>query len=153
MADPRDEVWRAMTSLVHSNRDTWRRAVIERTGLPFSRFRMLSRLDGGPLSMKQLAAAATVDAPAATVAVTELEERGLVDRRIDPDNRRTKVVSLTEEGRRMLDSARAVEDPAPPAFTTLTDDEVVELSHLLQKLATQRDNEPTQRVYRPDQRV
>jgi DNA-binding MarR family transcriptional regulator len=153
MADPRDEVWRAMTSLVHSNRDTWRRAVIERTGLPFSRFRMLSRLDGGPLSMKQLAAAATVDAPAATVAVTELEERGLVDRRIDPDNRRTKVVSLTEEGRRMLDSARAVEDPAPPAFTTLTDDEVVELSHLLQKLATQRDNEPTQRDYRPDQRV
>jgi DNA-binding MarR family transcriptional regulator len=123
-----------MTSLVHSNRDTWRRAVIERTGLPFSRFRILKRLDDGPLSMKQLAAAATIDAPAATVAVTELEERGLVDRRIDPDNRRTKVVSMTEAGRRMLQAARAVEDPAPDAFTALTDNDVATLARILEKL-------------------
>jgi DNA-binding MarR family transcriptional regulator len=134
MADSRDEVWRAMTSLVHSNRDTWRRAVIERTGLPFSRFRILKRLDAGPLSMKQLAAAATIDAPAATVAVTELEERGLVDRRIDPDNRRTKVVSMTESGRQLLQAARAVEDPAPANFTALTDDDVATLAHILEKL-------------------
>ena len=113
-----------MTSLLHSNRETWRRAVIDQTGLPFSRFRMLSRLDGGPLTMKQLASAATVDAPAATVAVTELERRGLVDRRTDPANRRSKVVSLTEARREMLDAARAVEDPAPLRFDALGDDEV-----------------------------
>lgn len=135
MGDPRDEVWRTMTSLVHSNRETWRRAVIDRTGLPFSRFRMLSRLDGGPLTMKQLASAATVDAPAATVAVTELEQRGLVDRRTDPANRRSKVVSLTEAGREMLDVARAVEDPAPLPFDALSDDEVASLAVLLAKLA------------------
>jgi DNA-binding MarR family transcriptional regulator len=134
MADSRDEVWRVMTSLVHSNRDTWRRAVIERTGLPFSRFRILKRLDAGPLSMKELAAAATIDAPAATVAVTELEERGLVDRRIDPDNRRTKVVSMTEAGRKMLEAARAVQDPAPAIFSALTDDDVATLARILEKL-------------------
>ena len=135
MGDLRDEVWRTMTSLVHSNRETWRRAVIDQTGLPFSRFRMLSRLDGGPLTMKQLASAATVDAPAATVAVTELEQRGLVDRRTDPANRRSKVVSLTEAGREMLDAARAVEDPAPLPFDALSDDEVASLAVLLAKLA------------------
>jgi DNA-binding MarR family transcriptional regulator len=135
MGDLRDEVWRTMTSLVHSNRETWRRAVIDRTGLPFSRFRILSRLDSGPLTMKQLASAATVDAPAATVAVTELEQRGLVDRRTDPANRRSKLVSLTEAGREILDAARAVKDPAPLPFDALSDDEVASLAVLLTKLA------------------
>jgi hypothetical protein len=32
-----DQVWRAMSSLVIDNRDSWKRAVVERSGLPFSR--------------------------------------------------------------------------------------------------------------------
>lgn len=43
MGDRRDEVWQAMASVVHSNRDSWRRAVIDRSGLPFSRLRILRR--------------------------------------------------------------------------------------------------------------
>jgi DNA-binding MarR family transcriptional regulator len=125
-----------MTSLVHANRDTWRRAVIDRTGVPFSRFRVLTRLEDGPLTMKQLAAAATVDAPAATVAVTELEQRGLVDRRTDPENRRNKLVSLTESGRDMLAAGRSVEDPAPTVFGALTDDEIATLARLLAKMSS-----------------
>ena len=42
-----DEVWRMMASLVIDNRDSWKRAVVERTGLPFSRIRVLRRLAGG----------------------------------------------------------------------------------------------------------
>ena len=34
-----DEVWRAMAALVIDNRDSWKRAVVEETGLPFSRIR------------------------------------------------------------------------------------------------------------------
>ena len=45
--------------------------------------------------------AATIDAPAATVAVNDLEDRGLVVRETDPTNRRCKVVSLTDAGRDM----------------------------------------------------
>ena len=80
-----DEVWRTMASLVIDNRDSWKRAVVERSGLPFSRIRVLRRLARGPMSVKQVAAAATMDAPAATVAVNDLEDRGLVVRTPDPD--------------------------------------------------------------------
>ena len=51
------------------------------------------------MSVKQVAQAATMDAPAATVAVNDLEDRGLVVRTPDPTNRRCKLVSLTDAGR------------------------------------------------------
>ena len=94
-----DEVWRAMAALVIDNRDSWKRAVVEQSGLPFSRIRILKRLSRQSMSVKELAHAATIDAPAATVAINDLEERGLVVRETDPTNRRSKIVSLTEEGR------------------------------------------------------
>ncbi len=42
-----DEVWRAMTALVTDNRDSWRRATVDQTGLPLSRIRILLRLSRG----------------------------------------------------------------------------------------------------------
>jgi DNA-binding MarR family transcriptional regulator len=113
-----DEVWRAIAALVHDNRDGWKRAVVEQSGLPFSRIRILKRLHQ-PLTVKQLAHAATMDAPATTVAVNDLEDRGLVVRQTDPTNRRCKVVSLTDAGREMVAKIDAVEDPAPSALATL----------------------------------
>ena len=93
-----DEVWRTMSALVLENKDAWRRSVVELTGLPFSRIRILKRLDRHPMTVKQVAEAATIDAPAATVAVNDLEARGLVVREINPENRRAKVGSLTTAG-------------------------------------------------------
>lgn len=78
-----DEVWRSMASLVLDNRDSWRRTVVETTGLPFSRVRILRRLARQSLTMKAIAEAVSLDAPAATVAVSDLERRGLVVRRVD----------------------------------------------------------------------
>jgi DNA-binding MarR family transcriptional regulator len=136
MSDERlaDDVWRLMASLVINNQDTWKRAVVERTGLPFSRIRILSRLAGDPLSVKQIAAAATIDAPAATVAVNDLEDRGLVVRQVDPDNRRSKTVSLTPAGRELLAIIDAVDNPAPPALAALGHAELVALQELLRNL-------------------
>ena len=94
-----DEVWNGLTALVFDNRDSWRRAVVEQTGLPFSRVRVLRRLGRQPMTVKEVAQAATLDAPAATVAVNDLEERGLVVRAVNPANRRCKTVSLTEAER------------------------------------------------------
>lgn len=39
-----DDVWQTMAALVIDNRDAWKRAVVEQTGLPFSRIRILKRL-------------------------------------------------------------------------------------------------------------
>ncbi len=130
-----DEVWRAMASLVIDNRDSWKRAVVERTGLPFSRIRILRRLARRPLSVKQIAHAATIDAPAATVAVNDLESRGLVVRETDPANRRCKVVSLTDAGRDMVATIDATDDPAPDIFTGLDDAELKNLGALLHKIS------------------
>jgi DNA-binding MarR family transcriptional regulator len=126
-----DEVWGAMAALVMDNRDSWKRAVVERSGLPFSRIRILKRLSRGSMSVKELAHAATIDAPAATVAVNDLEGRGLVVREIDPTNRRCKVVSLTEDGRAMVREIEAIDDPAPEAFAALDEAELRSLKAIL----------------------
>ena len=130
-----DEVWRDLTALVFDHRDRWRRAVIEQTGLPFSRVRVLKRLAREPLTVKQLAYAATVDAPAATVAVNDLEERGLVVREIDPANRRCKLVSLTEAGRTLLARIDRVEDPAPDALAALDAEDLEAVRAILRKIS------------------
>jgi DNA-binding MarR family transcriptional regulator len=129
-----DDVWRAMAALVIDNRDSWRRAAVERTGMPFSRIRILKRLDRQPMTVKQVAQAATIDAPAATVAVNDLEERGLVVREPDPANRRCKVVSLTDAGRDMVRTIDGIHDPAPEVFAALADADLTELKAILDKL-------------------
>lgn len=131
-----DEVWRAMAAVVFDNRDAWRRDVIETTGLPFSRVRVIRRLAKRPMTAKEIAKAATMDAPATTVAVNDLEDRGLVVREAHPTNRRCKVVSLTEEGRRVVASIDGVEDPAPRPFAALSQAELNSLESILAKLAS-----------------
>jgi DNA-binding MarR family transcriptional regulator len=131
-----DDVWRAMASLVIDNRDSWKRAVVERTGLPFSRIRILSRLARRAMSVKQIAQAATIDAPAATVAVNDLENRGLVIRETDPANRRCKMVSLTDAGRDMVHTIDTTEDPAPDILSGLDEAELKNLRAILGKLTT-----------------
>ena len=73
------------------------------------------------MTVKQVAHAAAMDAPATTVAVNDLEDRGLVVRKIDPTNRRCKVVSLTDAGREMVHKIDTVDDPAPNVLAALDD--------------------------------
>ncbi|MFQ6397510.1 MarR family winged helix-turn-helix transcriptional regulator [Nocardia sp. KC 131] len=129
-----DEVWALLTNVVMDTRDQWKRAVTERTGLPFSRIRILRRLRSGPLPLNQLAHAAAMDAPATTVVVNNLEEAGLVVREVDPTNRRRKQVSITLAGRAVLAQAMATPDPAPLAVTALSPDDLRALRDLLRKL-------------------
>jgi DNA-binding MarR family transcriptional regulator len=133
--DLADEIWRAIASLVIDNRDGWKRAVVEQSGLPFSRIRILTRLSRRPMTVKQLAHATTMDAPAATVAVNDLEDRGLVVRETDPANRRCKVVSLTAAGRAMVHKIDAVDDPAPDSLAALEDAQLKELKAIIDLIA------------------
>jgi DNA-binding MarR family transcriptional regulator len=129
-----DVVWRAMAAVVFDNRDAWKRSVIDYTGLPFSRVRVLRRLARRPMTAKEIAEAATMDAPATSVAVSDLEERGLVVREADPTNRRSKVISLTDAGRKMVDGIDRLDDPAPPSIAALSEAELHSLAGLLAKL-------------------
>ncbi|WP_280362880.1 MarR family transcriptional regulator [Nocardia wallacei] len=129
-----DEVWRLLTHLVTDTRDQWKRAVVERTGMPFSRIRILRRLRQGPMTLKDLARAATMDAPATTVTINDLEERGLVMRQTDPADRRSKLVSATESGLAVLADALATPDPAPDSLAALSPDDLRTLRDLLRRL-------------------
>ena len=134
-ADERaNQVWRAMAAVVFDNRDAWKRDVIETSGLPFSRVRVLRRLAKRSMTAKEIAEAATMDAPATSVAVNDLEDRGLVVRQADPNNRRCKVVSLTDAGRRVVAGIDGVEDPAPRPFAALSQQELRTLEAILAKL-------------------
>ena len=130
-----DQVWGVMSAVVLDNKDAWRRSAVSRTGLPFSRIRILRRLSRQPMTVKQVAEAATLDAPAATVAVNDLEARGLVIRETDPENRRCKLVSLTESGRKVVTLLDEIEDPAPQALAALDSDDLAVLHQILAKLA------------------
>ncbi|HEY3752619.1 MAG TPA: MarR family transcriptional regulator [Pseudonocardiaceae bacterium] len=125
------EVWRQLVSLVMDSRGDWRRSVADATGLPFSRVRALWRLTDRPLTLAELAEAMAVDAPAATVAVNDLERRALVRRTPHPTNRRAKLVQLTDEGLRTVRVARRVVDNPPAAVAALSAAQLSELGTLL----------------------
>ena len=126
-----DKVWQDLTRLVLDNKDTWRRSAVAETGLPFSRIRILLRLARSPMTVKEVASAATIDAPAATVAVNDLEDRGLVVRETDPNNRRSKLVSLTDAGRDLVASVKPSTIRRPRLCRALSDDELADASQAI----------------------
>jgi DNA-binding MarR family transcriptional regulator len=127
-----DRVWRTMVGLVMETRGDWRRKVSEATGLPFTRTRALRRLGGGPVTLRALAESLGTDAPAATVAVNDLEERGLVTRVEHPEDRRAKLVSLTAAGRAALRAERNVSDPPPEPLASLSREDVKTLARIFE---------------------
>jgi len=126
-----DRVWASLVAIVMDTRGDWRRRVVEATGIPFGRYRALKRLHDGPLALHALAEAMTIDAPAATVAVNDLEKRGLVVRQPHPTNRRVKLVSLTPAGRAVVAKGRAVTERAPAAFAAIPAAELAALARAL----------------------
>lgn len=73
---------------------------LELTPTQLSAMGVLARHDDQPIGA--LAAAERVAAPSMTRTVKALEERGLVSRTADPDDRRQSRVSLTTAGRELL---------------------------------------------------
>jgi DNA-binding MarR family transcriptional regulator len=131
------EVWRSLRALVVDGLDENRRRIVEVTGLPFSRIRALRRLHAGPLTLAALADAMMVDRPAATVAVDELCRRGLVVRRAHPTDRRRKLVSLTEAGRRTLALVDSIVPVPPPGWTELPAEDLAAVERALSWVSAQ----------------
>jgi DNA-binding MarR family transcriptional regulator len=133
-----DVIWHTLIAWVMDSRGDWRRKVTDATGLPFSRIRALKRLGAGPMTLKDLAAAMSTDAPAATVAINDLENRGLVERYPHPDDRRAKLVSITAAGRSVIVATRRVIDTAPSALQSLSATDIKALQRILGKIAAHR---------------
>jgi DNA-binding MarR family transcriptional regulator len=120
--------------LVIDRLDEQRRLVVGQTGLPHSRVRALRRLAAGPLTHAALAQAMMVDRPAVSVAVDDLCARGLAVRTAHPTDGRCQLVSLTEEGRRVLELIESVVPPPPPGWSELPREDLAALDRVLTQL-------------------
>lgn len=76
-------------------------------GLTPSQRSVLATLDRcGPVTMGRLAEIERISRPAATGITSRLAEGGLVQRRSNPDDRRSALVYLTGKGKAVLDQGR-----------------------------------------------
>lgn len=114
---------------------------VESLGLCLSDFGVLEALlHKGPLPVNVLGAKVLLTSGSMTAAVDRLERRGLVRRRDDPNDRRTRLVRLTAEGRKLIrrmfaSHARAMES----AVSALTAKERTTLLALLRRLGRGAD--------------
>jgi DNA-binding MarR family transcriptional regulator len=112
-APPAEEAWSLLIELMRSQRPHWRDAA-ESVDLRPGQAHLLRLLDdSGPVPMRTLACAMRCDPSNITGLADRLEERGLVERQADPDDRRVKGLALTPEGARLRDAlvARLKEPP------------------------------------------
>ena len=84
-----------------------------------------------PLSMRGLAERLGIDASYVTAIADQLEERGLIERRAHPTDRRIKTLALTEEGRRFRERVLGDLWSTIPSLDGLSAAERGELRHLL----------------------
>ena len=75
-------------------------------------YRLLGAIGRKPRTLGQIAIIQGVTAATATTLVTTLETRGWVVRERDPDDRRRVVVSLTEDGSKVLEAGDVVAESA-----------------------------------------
>jgi len=109
---------------------------IEEAGLCLTDFAALEALlHKGPLTITEIQGKVLLASGSMTAAVDRLEEKGLIRRRPTPSDRRAKVLHLTREGRRVVETAfrrHAVE--LESAMAALNATEKLHLYALLKKL-------------------
>jgi DNA-binding MarR family transcriptional regulator len=106
------EAWQLFFELFSRYRPQWL-AIQAEYGLRPPMVLALQELDE-PMPMGKLAGLLHCDSSNITWITDRLEERGLVERRPDPGDRRVKLIAMTPEGRRIRDEiqARVTEPPA-----------------------------------------
>lgn len=133
-SSPALEVSQAIFELMMSEHPPRFPRVAQELGLAPGALKMLQTLTPGEqVPMRHLAEALFCDASNVTSLVDRLEQRGIIERRPDPDDRRVKRIALTQEGEAFR--ARAMErlfEP-PAALRTLSEVELEQLRDLLRK--------------------
>jgi DNA-binding MarR family transcriptional regulator len=92
----------------------------------------LARSDG--VSMGEMARGIGCDPSYITALVDDLDQRGLARREPAPDDRRVKIIVLTEEGRSLADEIASVLAVPPASFAVLSRAELRQLRDLLDKV-------------------
>jgi MarR family 2-MHQ and catechol resistance regulon transcriptional repressor len=116
---------------------------IQELQMCFSDFAILELLlHRGPQPVNAIGKRIDLTSGSITTAVDRLEERGLVARGFDPDDRRARIVSLTAEGKASITAAFAHHKRAmDQAANGLTRDERETLISLIKRLGTSAEQQ------------
>jgi DNA-binding MarR family transcriptional regulator len=128
------EAWRELFDIIIATADQ-RGRVLEQLGLTPNDSRALGSLDPERArTMRSLAEEWRCDASTATWIVDRLEQRGLVERRSVPQDRRVTLVALTARG--VTTKAKMIRGmyTPPPELQRLTNDELAALRDAASKL-------------------
>lgn len=91
-----------------------------------------------PLTVKELSARLAADVSNTASGVDRLESLGLASKETDPNDRRARVVALTERGRQVREALEENAFRAVPALERLSDAERHQLHALLAKVVGER---------------
>jgi DNA-binding MarR family transcriptional regulator len=132
--------WDHMRTLVFD--DNRRGEVSAAVGLSWVKVKALRRLLVRSMPMRELAAELVSDKPYVTQIVDALEKRGLVLRTVSPEDRRCRIVSLTEAGREAARVSEEILTRPPAVLEVLSDEDLGALTRILAKIPMSGDGEP-----------
>ncbi len=127
-------VWHVMRTMV-LDLDDRRREVCDALGMSFIRIKALRRLAARSMTMRELAEQLAIDRPYTTLVVDDLERRGLVVRTVKPEDRRCRIVMVTEAGRAAAERSEQILDRPPQQLVGLDPADLATLDRLLSELA------------------
>jgi DNA-binding MarR family transcriptional regulator len=133
--------WQSMRTLVLDRYDR-RKKVCDALGMSFIRAKALRQVAAGPMTMRELAAGLGTDPPYTTVAVDDLERRGLVVRTVRAGDRRSKLVSITPSGLEQARLASEILNAPPRPVRELPAADLATLDRILSHLAGPEEPDP-----------
>jgi MarR family transcriptional regulator, temperature-dependent positive regulator of motility len=116
-------------------RVTFRTAAPALLGVTLKEFVILMTLDESTrVTQQRLAKTLLLDANSAVLLLTGLEDKGLIERTRDPEDRRRHIVAITPKGKKALEKAeRQLETVADDVLANLDEAERAHLHELLAK--------------------
>ena len=108
--------------------------ILKPYGLTFAAYEALQLLAftrSGSLPMGKMGVRLMVHPAAVTNAISKLEQRGLVERSMSPDDRRVVLATITPDGRTLTDEATAALNQAAFGLPGMTTEQAAELTATL----------------------
>jgi DNA-binding MarR family transcriptional regulator len=126
------DVWEAMARLWFSRKPVFRELARELDLVP-PQIMVIQNLDR-PKPMRDVAEHLSCNNSNLTAITDRLEERGLVQRTLDPDDRRVRLLVLTDEGREIQRRVMEFLRQPPVSMDSLSEEELESLIRLLAKM-------------------
>lgn len=112
--------------------------ILAREGITMATFELLSAIDAanGEATQTELATRLGIKPPSLSESIRQALERGYVEQRVPPKDRRARIVRLTKRGRKRLRTClEAMEAAEQIALTGLSEEERLQLGRLLNRVA------------------